>query len=60
MELACSAMEKEGVVGVAKIIADILTSEPEQAKALAYRLFTTAERKGWAQEAFAYNSLVIA
>ena len=54
------AMEKDGVVGAAKIVSDMLTYEPEQAKALAYRLFTVAERKGWAQEAFAYNSLVIA
>jgi putative DNA methylase len=53
------ALEKDGVVGAAKIIADILTSEPEQAKALAYRLFQIAERKGWAVEAYAYNSLVI-
>jgi len=36
------------------------TSEPEHAKDLAYRLFTIAEHKGWAQEAYAYNSLVIA
>jgi putative DNA methylase len=54
------AMEKDGVVGAAKIVSDIFTSEPEHAKALAYRLFTIAERKGWAQEAYAYNSLVIA
>jgi putative DNA methylase len=47
-------------LGTAKIVADIFTSEPEQAKALAYRLFTIAERKGWAAEAYAYNSLVIA
>ena len=53
------AMEKDGVVGTAKIVADMFTSEPEHAKALAYRLFTIAERKGWAQEAYAYNSLVI-
>jgi putative DNA methylase len=53
-------MEKDGVVGAAKIVSDMLTYEPEQTKALAYRLFTIAERKGWAQEAFAYNSLVIA
>jgi putative DNA methylase len=53
-------MEKDGVVGAAKIVSDILTSEPEHAKALAYRLFTIAKRKGWAQEAYAYNSLVIA
>jgi putative DNA methylase len=53
------ALEKDGVLGAAKIVAGIFTSEPEQAKALAYRLFQIAERKGWAQEAYAYNSLVI-
>lgn len=54
------ALEKDGVAGTAKIVADIYTSEPEHAKALAYRLFQIAERKGWAGEAYAYNSLVIA
>jgi putative DNA methylase len=53
------AFEKDGVTGAAKIVAGILTSEPEQAKGLEYRLFQTAERKGWTQEAYAYNSLVI-
>jgi putative DNA methylase len=54
------AMETDGVTGAARIITGINTSEPEHAKSLAYRLFTVAERKGWAQEAYAYNSLVIA
>lgn len=54
------AMETEGVTGAAQIVADIFTSEPDLAKALAYRLFTIAERKGWASEALVYNSLVIA
>jgi putative DNA methylase len=54
------ALEKDGVSGAAQIVEGIFTSEPEQAKALAYRLFTIAERKGWAAEAYAYNSLVIA
>jgi putative DNA methylase len=54
------ALEKDGVTGAAKIVSGIFTSEPEYAKALAYRLFQIAERKGWAQEAYAYNSLVIA
>ncbi|OQB40779.1 MAG: hypothetical protein BWY09_00705 [Candidatus Hydrogenedentes bacterium ADurb.Bin179] len=54
------ALEKDGVAGAAQLVADIFTSEPEQAKALAYRLFTIAERRGWAAEAYAYNSLVIA
>lgn len=54
------AMEKDGVEGAAKIAANIFTSEPERAKALAYRLFSLAERRGWAGEAFAYNSLIVA
>jgi len=53
------AMEKDGVSGAAEIVSNIFTSEPEQAKALAYHLYQIAERKGWAQEAYAYNSLVI-
>lgn len=32
----------------------------ETARDLAYRLFTICERKGWAQEALAYNMLVVA
>ena len=40
---------------------DILRRVSEQAEVardLAYRLYTVCERKGWAQEALAYNSLV--
>lgn len=54
------AMETDGVMGVAKIVKKFFTSEPERAKALAYRLFTLAERRGWASEAYAYNSLIVA
>ena len=54
------AMEKGGVVACAQIVAPMFGSNAEQAKSLAYRLFTIAERKGWAQEAYAYNALVIA
>jgi putative DNA methylase len=32
----------------------------EVARELAYRLYTTCERKGWAQDALAYNALVVA
>jgi putative DNA methylase len=32
----------------------------EIARDLAYRLYTTSERRGWTQEALAYNSLVVA
>ena len=54
------AMETDGVNGAAKIVKEFFTSEPERAKALAYRLFTLAERRGWTGEAFAYNSLIVA
>ncbi len=52
------AMEKEGVEGAAKIVANAFSSGPERARALAYRLYTVAEKKGWTAEAYAYNSLV--
>ncbi|KLU38981.1 MAG: hypothetical protein AA931_11685 [Peptococcaceae bacterium 1109] len=52
------AMEREGVAGAAKLAAGAVSSEPERARALAYRLYTIAERKGWTGEAYAYNSLV--
>jgi putative DNA methylase len=54
------AMETGGIEACAKIIAPMFGSNAEYAKSLAYRLYTIAERKGWAQEAYAYNSLVIA
>ena len=53
-------MEKEGVEGCAKAIFNMFCSNAERAKDLAYRLYTIAEKKKWAQEAFAYNALVVA
>lgn len=53
-------MEKKGVEGCAIAVAEMFGSNAERAKDLAYRLFTIAERKHWAQEAYAYNSLVVA
>lgn len=37
-----------------------LGSDAERARDLAYRLYTTCERRGWTQDAQAYNSLVVA
>lgn len=54
------AMAKGGVEACAKILTDIFGSNGEQAKDLAYRLYTIAERKNWANEAYAYNALVVA
>lgn len=53
-------MEKGGVEGCAKAIANMFGTNAERAKDLAYRLYTIAERKHWAQEAYAYNALVVA
>ena len=51
-------LEEDGVEGAAEIAAALSTESAEKARALAYRLFQTAERRGWAQDAFAYNTLV--
>lgn len=53
------AMETGGIEACAKMIAPMYGAAPENAKDLAYRLYTIAERKGWAQEAYAYNALVV-
>jgi putative DNA methylase len=54
------ALETGGITTCAQIISMIMDSSAENAKNLAYRLFTIAERKKWAEEAYAYNSLVVA
>jgi putative DNA methylase len=56
-------LEQEGESGAATTLATVLQqngSLGEISRDLAYRLYTTCERKGWAQEALAYNSLVVA
>ena len=53
-------MEKEGIEGCSSVIANMYGTNAERAKDLAYRLFTIADKKNWAQEAFAYNALVVA
>lgn len=54
------AMAKGGVNACAEIVFNMFGSNAESAKDLAYRLYTIAERKGWAEEAYAYNNLVVA
>ena len=54
------AMAKGGVNACAEIVYSMFGSNTENAKDLAYRLYTIAERKGWAEEAYAYNNLVVA
>lgn len=54
------AMAKGGIEACAKIVFNMFGSNAERAKDLAYRLYTIAERKNWANEAYAYNALVVA
>lgn len=54
------ALEEGGVTACAKIVSQTLGGRADGAKALAYRLFTIADKRSWQQEAFAYNSLVTA
>ena len=52
-------LENQGEQAAADLLAQ-LGSKAEPARDLAYRLYTTCERKKWADEARAYNGLVVA
>lgn len=52
-------LDQDGESGAADLVAQ-LHSVAEVARDLSYRLYSTCERKKWAQEAMAYNSLVVA
>ena len=53
------ALHHEGETGASELVR-ILGGPADQARDLAYRLYTVCERNKWAEEALAYNSLVIA
>lgn len=53
------ALEQDGESGAAELLRK-LGSVGDVARDLGYRLYTICERNKWAQEALAYNSLVIA
>ena len=52
------ALDQGGEVEVARLANQLSSEQVENARALAYRLFAICERKGWAQEAIAYNTLI--
>ena len=52
-------LEEDGEVAAATLLSKFGTMA-DQARNLAYRLYTTCERRKWAEEARAYNGLVIA
>ena len=59
MQHLIRTLDREGEKGAGVLLAK-LWSIGETARDLAYRLYTICERKGWAQEALAYNMLVVA
>ena len=52
------ALDQGGEVETARLANQLSSELVEKARALAYRLFAICERKGWAQEAIAYNKLI--
>lgn len=52
-------LDQQGELAAADLVRQI-GGMAELARDLAYRLYSTCERKKWAQEALAYNSLVVA
>ena len=52
------ALARGGEAEVARLANQLRSEQVENARALAYRLFAICERKGWAQEAIAYNTLI--
>ncbi len=52
-------LDEAGESGAAALLGR-LGATAEQARDLAYRLYTICERKGWAEEARAYNGLLVA
>ncbi len=51
------AYQTEGDAGASKVLAAV-ASKAETSRQLAYRLYTLCERKGWADDARAYNEVV--
>ncbi len=53
-------LEEQGEEAAATLLRSLGASVAEQARNLAYRLYTICERKKWAEEARSYNGLVLA
>lgn len=51
------AYQTEGDAGASRVLAAV-ASKAESSRQLAYRLYTLCERKGWAEDARAYNEVV--
>ena len=51
------ALKQDGETGAGRLLA-LMKSKAEPSRQLAYRLYTLCERKGWAEDARAYNELI--
>jgi len=51
------ALKNDGESGAGRLLS-LTKSKAESARQLAYRLYTLCERKGWAEDARAYNELI--
>jgi putative DNA methylase len=54
------ALDRDGESGAADLLHQLGGDFGDKARDLAYRLYSICERKGWAHEALAYNSIVLA
>jgi putative DNA methylase len=52
------AIEDKGEASAAELLSKIGSGMGDNARDLAYRLYSICERKKWSQEALAYNSLI--
>ena len=52
------ALDQGGETAAAQLANQLNSEQVEKARALVYRLYAICERKGWAQEAIAYNALI--
>jgi len=53
-----NALNKSGEIGAARLCAKLGSGASEAVRSLAYRLYSICERKGWTDEALAYNALI--
>nr|WP_297085892.1 hypothetical protein [Thermoleptolyngbya sp. C42_A2020_037] len=63
MQYLIRALTNEGEQGAAALLATLSATQGDDVtvcRDLAYRLYSLCDRKGWSQEAVAYNSLVVA
>ncbi|MDO4857590.1 MAG: DUF1156 domain-containing protein [Thermoguttaceae bacterium] len=59
-QILTHAMETGGNQACANLLKKAGDTNPESARELAYRLYTIADANGWTNEAYAYNSLIVA